>query len=35
MGHRACAQCGTYKGKTVVDTLAKVAKKSKSKTAAK
>lgn len=25
--HRACASCGTYRGKEVIDTLAKVAKK--------
>ncbi|KKS76854.1 MAG: 50S ribosomal protein L32 [Parcubacteria group bacterium GW2011_GWC1_43_11b] len=25
--HRACANCGTYKGQTVIDTLAKTVKK--------
>lgn len=29
MSHRVCAQCGTYKDRTVVDTLAKATKKSK------
>ncbi len=35
MSHRMCAKCGTYKGKTVVDTVAKATKKSKKKTASK
>ena len=31
MGHRACINCGSYKGRVVIDKLAKATKKTKTK----